>query len=447
MSNKPLMLIVAPLSTRSGYGDHGRDLFHSFYDLDRFDIRVMDVRWGETPRNALNPNNKKDKLILDRILSYGNQLPKQPDICVDIRIPNEFNPLGKHFNIGITAGIETSGVSTVWLEGCNKMDLTIVPSEHSKKGFVDTKYDKAQKMPDGSDVKVGELKLEKPMEVLFEGEDISVWKPLSKEELDTDFVKDISNTIKEKFAFLFVGQWVKGEYGEDRKDIGRTIKIFCETFANKKDAPALFLKTSGATYSVLDREEIKRKIKLIKNMFPRSVKLPNIYLLHGQLSTEEMNQLYNHPKIKSMISLTHGEGFGRPLLEASMAGLPVAASNWSGQVDFLTQEHSVLIGGEMSRVPQSAVWENIVIPESSWFIANEEESSKALLYSYYNHEQLKEKANRLSEINRNNFSHDAMTKKLGKILDTYMKDISKPVELKLPKLKPVIKKEELVTNG
>jgi len=182
-------------------------------------------------------------------------------------------------------------------------------------------------------------------------------------------------------------------------------------------------------------------------MFPRSVKLPNIYLLHGQLSTEEMNQLYNHPKIKSMISLTHGEGFGRPLLEASMAGLPVAASNWSGQVDFLTQEHSVLIGGEMSRVPQSAVWENIVIPESSWFIANEEESSKALLYSYYNHEQLKEKANRLSEINRNNFSHDAMTKKLGKILDTYMKDISKPVELKLPKLKPVIKKEELVTNG
>tara|TARA_B100000131_G_scaffold47980_1_gene42603 strand:+ start:2756 stop:4093 length:1338 start_codon:yes stop_codon:yes gene_type:complete len=445
MNNKPLMLIVAPLSTRSGYGEHGRDLFHSFYNLDRFDIRVMDVRWGDTPRNALNPENKKDKLILDSMLSYENQLPKQPDICVDIRIPNEFNPIGKHYNIGITAGIETTGVSTKWLEGCNKMDLVIVPSEHSKKGFIDTKYDKAQKMPDGQDVKIGELRLEKPMEVLFEGEDTSIWKPLSSKEMDTDFVKEVTEMVEEDFAFLFVGQWVKGDYGEDRKDIGRMLKIFFETFANQKNQPAMVLKTSGATYSVMDREETKRKISLIKSMFPKSVKLPKVYLLHGQLSAQEMNQLYNHPKIKTMVSFTHGEGFGRPLLEATMAGLPVAASNWSGQIDFLDMNHSVLIGGEIGRVPESAVWQDIVIPESSWFNVNEEEASKALQYCHSVNDELRTKSAKLSKINRESFSHDAMTKKLGEILDKHMQKISvsKPVELKLPKLKS-IKNKELV---
>tara|TARA_Y100001973_G_C5203570_1_gene339688 strand:+ start:1837 stop:3207 length:1371 start_codon:yes stop_codon:yes gene_type:complete len=443
MNNKPVMLIVGPLSTRSGYGEHARDLFHSFYDLNRFNIKVMDVRWGDTPRNALKSDNKKDKIILESILTEKHQLTGQPDICVDIRIPNEFQPIGK-YNIGITAGIETTGVSTSWLEGCNRMDLIIVPSKHSKKGFVDTTYDKAQKMPDGTEVKMGELKLEKPMEVLFEGEDISIWKPLKDSELKTDFVDNIDKMVTEDFAFLFVGQWVKGEYGEDRKDIGRMLKVFFQTFANQENPPAMILKTSGAGYSVMDREETKRKISLIKNMFPKNVKLPKVYLIHGELTSEELNQLYNHPKVKAMMSMTHGEGFGRPLLEASMAGLPVAASNWSGQIDFLDPQYSVLIGGALSKVPASAVWQDIVIPESSWFVVNEEEASKAFQYMYSVNDKLQENAKKLSKINRDKFSHSAMTKGLGEILDKHMK-LSKPVELKLPKLKSI--KKEAILDG
>ena len=119
--NKQLVLIVGPVGTRSGYGDHARDIFHSFYDMDRYDIKVVDVRWGDTPRNALNIENNKDKRIIDCILS-GMELDRQPDIYVDVRIPNEFETHGK-FNIGITAGIETTAVSQAWLDGCNKMDL------------------------------------------------------------------------------------------------------------------------------------------------------------------------------------------------------------------------------------------------------------------------------------------------------------------------------------
>ena len=136
---KPILLIQGPIATRSGYGDHTRDIATSIIDLygDKYDIKIMDVRWGDCPRNALDKNNSEDKRILDCILSPQAQVDRQPDIYVDIRIPNEFQQIGK-FNIGITAGVETTAVSGKWIEGCNKMDLIIVPSEHSKKGFTDS---------------------------------------------------------------------------------------------------------------------------------------------------------------------------------------------------------------------------------------------------------------------------------------------------------------------
>ena len=180
---KKLLLICAPVTSRSGYGAHARDLTSSFIKHDKYEIKIMDVNWGECPRNALDENNINDKKILDCILQEPISLEKQPDIYVDIRIPNEIQTHGK-FNIGITAGVETTAVSANWLENCNKMDLVIVPSEHSKHGFVNALYEKMQQTPDGKQQKVGELKLEKPIEVLFEGADEDVYKPIENVSLD-----------------------------------------------------------------------------------------------------------------------------------------------------------------------------------------------------------------------------------------------------------------------
>ena len=279
---KKLMLICAPVSSRSGYGDHARDLVTSLIEHDKYDIKIQDVRWGECPRNALDDNNPIHKKMLDCFLK-DSTLDRQPDIYVDIRIPNEFQTYGK-FNIGITAGIETTAVSEKWLEGCNKMDLIIVPSEHSKKGFLDTLYDKVQQGPDGKQQKVDELKLDKPIEVLFEGIDDDVYKPLTKDEIDSEFFDWLNDEVPEKFAFLQVGLWGQGNFGEDRKDIGRMLKVFYEAFANKKKQPALILKTNGATFSIMDKEECLKRIKDIKSQFPSDWKLPNVYLLHGDLS-------------------------------------------------------------------------------------------------------------------------------------------------------------------
>ena len=432
---KKLMLICAPVTSRSGYGSHARDLVQSFIKHNKYDIKILDVPWGDCPRNVLDKNNKNDKLIFDCLLTE-NKTDKQPDVFVDIRIPNEFQQWGK-INIGITAGIETTAVSNSWIEGCNKMDLIIVPSEHSKKGFVDALYEKLQQLPNGEKQKVGELKLEKPMEVLFEGADEDIYKPIENASLD------LVDDIKEDFCFLHVGQWTKGGFGEDRKDIYKTIKIFYEAFANKKEQPALILKTSGATYSIMDREDCLNKIKQVKAMFPKDWKLPNVYLLHGSLSDKDMNKLYNHLKVKAFVSFTHGEGFGRPLLEATMTGLPVITSGWSGQCDFLSQDDSILLGGNLVKVPDSQIWQDIIIKDSQWFNVNEQQAYKALNHVFKNIDNVKESANNLMKINRGKFTLNKMVEKLDDIVSPLIDKLPTQVGIQLPKLKKISPLEQL----
>ena len=135
---------------------------------------------------------------------FGNQLPHQPDIWVQVTVPNEFQPVGK-YNIGVTAGIETTHVSHTWLEGLNRMDLNIVPSKHSRDSILNSSYDK---MDDKTREKVGELKCEKPIEILFEGLDTNIFKKIDN--APEPFVNDMKS-IKEEFCFLFVGHWLKGD--------------------------------------------------------------------------------------------------------------------------------------------------------------------------------------------------------------------------------------------
>ena len=160
-------------------------------------------------------------------------------------------------------------------------------------------------------------------------------------------------------------------------------------------------------------------------------------LLHGSLSQEEMNKLYNHPKIKSFISLTHGEGFGRPMLEASMVGLPVITSGWSGQLDFLSSSDSMLLGGELKEVPKSQHWKDIIIPQSQWFNVNETQAYKAMNYCFENYDEVKNKALNLMKTNRDKFTLDKMTEKLDKIVTPYLDKVPSQVGIKLPKLKKV----------
>jgi glycosyltransferase involved in cell wall biosynthesis len=440
---KPLCVVRAPCATRSGYGDMSRDIIRHLIEYDKFDVKVISVNWGETPMNALDENNPKDKMILDRIIKEN--LTQQPDLFVTITIPTEFEVIGK-YNIGITAGIETTAVSAQWVEACNKMDVVFTISEHSKNVFHASKY--MRKGPNGESL--GALEISKPVEVLHNCIDQSIMKKLEYESDILPSVKTVLDTIAEKFCYLFVGHWLRGDIGEDRKNVGFLVKIFLETFKQIKDkpAPALILKTSGGNFSYLDKKEILKKIDNIKKtvVLSEGQTMPNIYILHGELTDPEMNSLYNHPKVKAHVSLTKGEGFGRPLLEASISGKPVIASGWSGHMDFLNPDEAVLVGGELRPIHESSVWENVLIKESSWFAPDAQQSANALAAVFMDYETFYKKAKKLGKENFKKFSYKSIQKNTWDLLDKYVPEFPKQVPLVLPKLKkielPKIKKVE-----
>jgi glycosyltransferase involved in cell wall biosynthesis len=246
--------------------------------------------------------------------------------------------------------------------------------------------------------------------------------------------------IEEEFCFLYVGHWLQGGLGQDRKDTGMMLKVFCETFKNMKKQPALILKTSSASFSVIDRENMLNKINEIKSQV--NGKCPNIYLVHGDFTDDEMNGLYNHPKVKAHLSFTHGEGFGRPLLEASLSGKPVIASNWSGHTDFLDSKYAVMLDGSMQKVQKGSFPDQFFVDGSEWFTVDYRKAQQTLRKIYRSYKKYTPNAKRLATQNAKNFSLDAMTIKLGKILDNYVPEFPKEIKLQLPKLKKVGKSEQ-----
>jgi glycosyltransferase involved in cell wall biosynthesis len=417
---KPTLVFQAPVATRSGYGDHARDLLHSLYKLDKFEIKVISTRWGNTPMDALNYDNSFHKFVVDSIIP---QITEKPDIYIQVTVPNEFQPIG-FYNIGITAAIETTHCALDWVHGCNRMDLILVPSEHSKDSLVKTIYNEADKQTNQI---IKQHQIVKPVEILFEGFD--------EMDFGTEDITHIAelDAIKEDFAFLFVGHWLRGDLGEDRKNVGMMIKTFAMAFKNEKVKPALVLKTSSAGFSVMDRENT---IKKIKEVLGKDYKSVPIYLLHGDLTPTQMNGLYEHPKVKAMLNFTKGEGFGRPLLEFSLTGKPVIVSNWSGHLDFL-KSGAVLLEGELKPVHESAA-DQFLLKESQWFNVNISKALTTIKDVYKNYDKYKTASFQLGKQNKQNFSLEKMTKLFDGILNQYgiyNKIQPKFQQLQLPKLK------------
>ena len=246
-------------------------------------------------------------------------------------------------------------------------------------------------------------------------------------------IYQILESIEEDFLFEFTGHWLQGAIGQDRKDVGMLIKTFLETFKGKGKKPGLILKTSSATYSIMDREEILEKINQIRAHVGDS-DLPNIYLLHGELTDEKINELYNHPKVKAHVTFTKGEGYGRPLLEASVSQKPVIAPAYSGHLDFLDKEMSVLLPGQLTQIHPSAVVQNMLIPESSWFTVDYKKAADVLEDIFKNSKKYSEGAKRQSYRSRTEFSLEKMGEKLIELIDD---KIPKPIQLKLPSLKRI----------
>lgn len=412
--DKISVLVSCPIDTYSGYGARSRDFVKALLKDNKYDVKILSQRWGNTSFGYLEDHGEDllSSLIVPNITT-------KPDVWIQITVPNEFQKIGK-YNIGVTAGIETTVCAHTWILGCNNMDLVLTSSNHSKEVFETTKFDET----DNTGKVLKSVKLTTKVEVLFEGADLSKYMKVK-----SNF--DLSS-IKEQYCFLFVGTWLQGDFGHDRKNIGYTVKAFLETFKNKKDQPALILKTGIGTSSHMNTDIILKKIDAIRQTVKG--KLPNIYVIDGEMTDEDMNHLYNHPKIKSMISLTKGEGFGRPLLEFSLTGKPILASNWSGHLDFLSPEFNLLVGGTLNKVHKSAATRGMILEEASWFTPDDSEVGKHLKGLVKDYKKYLELAKRQSYKSRTEFSFDSMAELLHKYLDSYIPEFPKLVQLNIPEL-------------
>ena len=415
--NKPTLVFQGPCMTRSGYGEHCRDLLKSLRKMDKYDIKIIPLRWGNTPQNQVDPSTDFGKWMLERVIT---EVTEKPDVFMQVSVANEFEPKG-HYNVGVTAGVETTICPKDFIDGGNKMNLIIVPSEFTKQVMTTTVYQ--QKDTQTGQI-VSEIRLTTPVEVLFEGVDTEIFSKGSG--------KDVLANVKEDFNFLIVGHWLRGNLGQDRKDIGMVIRTLATVFQYlpKEKRPGIIIKTSHAGFSVIDREATREKIESVVKSF--GDKCPSIYLMHGDLEETDMSNLYHHPKVKAMVSFAKGEGYGRPMAEFTLTGKPIIASGWSGQIDFLPADNAVLLEGQLTQVDESAA-DQFCMREAQWFTVNYSAAANKLYDVYNKYDTYISKSKGLRENTLANFTLDKMHEKFIKLLDDKVKQQPKLVPFNLPK--------------
>lgn len=420
--SKPLLVFQGPVATRSGYGDHSRDLLKSLFEMDKFDIKIIPTRWGSTPQNQLDETTELGQKILSNI---AVQLTQQPDVFVQVSVANEFQKLGK-YNIGVTAGVETTIAPKEFIDGCNQMDLILVPSNFTKQVLEKTSFAETDRR---TGQKIRDIQVQVPIEVLFEGVDTDIFTG----KVNLRESNDILKSVDTDFNFLYVGHWLSGDLGHDRKDTGMMIKTFCTVFKNlpKDKQPGLILKTSHAGFSVGEREDIATRINAITKEF--GDKCPPIHLVWGDLLESELNELYNDSKVKAMISFTKGEGYGRPLAEFATTGKPVLVSKWSGLCDFLPESNTIYLEGELKNVHQSAQ-NQFLLKEAKWFYVDYSKAAQVIFDVHKNYDSYLKKSKGLSNNINTNFSLKKMTDVFKKLVDKYVK-VQQKVELVLPQIK------------
>jgi len=407
------VVIVSPFATQSGYGHHAREVITQLINKKsaEWDIKLVSMPWGHTPMTYPFPAEWQNRLI-------GLPLAEQPDVFIQVSVPTELQPVGK-YNIGVTAGTEGDLCPKEWIDKINAMNIIIVPSQFTKQVFENTARHHG-------------LQITTDIQVIPEYFDETVYNNKNAAALD------VLDSIPESTAFLSVGHWLTGQVGEDRKNISGLVHCFFTTYKNVKSAPALVLKTSGATYSVMDRMDIENRINQIRDLFGKA-SLPAVYLLHGDLTDSEMNALYNHPKIKAMISFTKAEGFGRPLLEFSTTAKPIIAPHYSGQADFLKRDFICALPGQLTPIHPSAQNE-FLIGDAKWFTPDYKFAGDMMKEVLKNYDKWLILAKRQRFFANTNFSEQAVATRYDEVLqiiDTYVNMLPKAIELKLPRLQKV----------
>lgn len=383
------VVFKAPILTSSGYGVHSRQVFKYLLKKSKehgFQLKVISTRWGGTPW-ILNSDEPVFQEILDRTIK---RLDKKADLSIQLVLPSEWEDIGEK-NIGMTAGIETNMASKKWIECCKNVDEVIFPSEFAKNAFRNHEINN---------------KLNVVPESYPESFDEEL--PSGEEEF----------SFSTKFNFLTVGQITHPDAGLDRKNLKKLITFFVKEFRENEDV-GLIVKTNLGTNTVFDNNKTVALINsILKELGDRKCK---IHILHGNLTETQMRKLYTHKDVKAFVTLTHGEGFGLPILEAARLGLPVIAPSWSAHTEFLNLGKYVDLKANIVKVPAEKCDEDMFVVGSNWCDVSKEVFSSRVRKFYQSPEVPTQWAKDLSEKIKQKYSQTAIEKEYDKVLEKYLK--------------------------
>lgn len=387
------VILRGPNLIQSGYGCHARQVAKFLLGLEEKgrDIKVsfQNLPWGVcTP--YVNPDFE------DGLIGKMMQRPLQPGttyhVSFQLQLPNEWDPFLAQYNIGMTAAVETDRCNPAWIDAVNRMQLVIVPSEFTKK------------------VLLSSGTVTTPIEVIPE----SWFNEIRNIDQNTNsLIKKLN--FQTKFNFLMVSQFTGHNAENDRKNIAYTIKWFCEEFKNNEDV-GLIIKTNSGRQTKADKRVCLNLLTQIIAQVKQG-KGPKIYLLHGAMSNKELVELYTHPSVKALVSLTRGEGFGLPLLEAAAAGLPVIATDWSAHTEFLGLGKYIKVDYTLSKIHESRVDNKIFMPDAKWAFPVEADAKRKLKRFYSNSSIPKQWATDLRNILINSHSPETIEAKYTKLLE------------------------------
>ena len=345
---KKKVLFIAPFLTKCGYYYRARDILDHFLATNEYDISIIPKKWlGDAITD----------IQLEALYADPEKLKTECwDICISVLPPPEISHINCKLNVCITPGIEADRVIPQWNNRINnEMDLLVVPSNHSKSGFL----------------KQEEPPLSKPVVVNHEGF-------FDYNKIEPEFVLD--NVLGEEKFLLSMGQWIAGaDLYNERKQTSLLIHLFFEAFRGREDV-SLVLKTYMSQNNLFDFRKIINKISVIKETLGIG-KYPRVHLIHGDIDIKKMAGLYKDPRCLGFITTTSGEGWGRHIIDAAAIGLPIITPYWSSMTDYLLEDCTVKLPHSIK--PVTPQWLNYNMraffnEDSQWAIVDIEKSIPVL---------------------------------------------------------------------
>ena len=384
---KKKIFVRAPCLSQSGYGEQSRFALRALRTKqDIFDVYIQPIPWGQTGWVWQDTDFRRwmdSRITETQLLIQEKTL--QPDISLQITIPNEFEKICP-VNIGYTAGIETNKVAPIWLQKGNDMNKVLVVSKHSK-----TTYEGTTAQAKNEKNEIFPYKLNTPIEVVWETTPRAEPEPIEGFSLDNDF------------NFLIISQM------GPRKNIVNSIRWWVEEFIDQD--VGLIVKTNIRSNCLMDLEATEQSLKNVLLEYPdRKCK---VHLLHGDLTSGQMTSLYTNPKVKALVNISHGEGFGLPMFEAAREALPIITIGWSGQLDYLyhdRKEYYQKVNFSLQPVQKEAEWQGVVEPGSMWAFADQGSYKMTLRKVYKNYDETKQTAEELKKIISKKFDEETLYK-------------------------------------